>query len=513
MAQDVSAAWTAEERDSYRSIAHNLLVSWKKESTLGAVTFTIGVSTIGGNDIIGVNPGTIGSPGIYKYFDESSYVKNMAWEYKLKYPIGGLSVGFAEATLDNTSGRFLPEYMGGVSELYTAILPRRPVIMNGGFNLDGIDQTIPQFSGVLRESPRINVASREVQLSATDYVDFFANRFLDQEVMFTGLTTDAVYEQLLLSMGLSTAQYQLDPGISIIPFGLFDKGTSYYQVFNDLAEAENGQFYQDEEGKFRFENRQHWDSSPHNQAERIIPTSQVIDAEAPNNDNIINVVEVKSEILKKQPEQQIFKLSTPLQLDNGDTEYWINFEDPVLELNSTFFFVANSLEDASGTDTTSNITVKRYDLFSKALKVTFTNSSTTTFLTDLVLYGRVVRKVADVYVRRQDDSSVTAYEERPITIENKYIQNLSWAESYAQMILNDYSEPDNIQTITIRAIPELQRGDLISWQGRSWRVYGIRTRLGLDGGYVQDLIILQRSITSYFIIGVSTIGGTDQIAP
>jgi len=467
MAQDVSAAWTAEEKDAYRSIAHSFLASWHKESTLGAVTFTIGVSLIGGDDIIGINPGTVGSPGIYRYFDESDYVMGLSWERGLNIPTGGLSMAMAEAKLDNTSGRFLPDYMGGISELSTAILPRRPVIINAGFNLDGVDQVIPQFSGVTDKTPKITVRDKMIDITAADYVDFFHNRYLDHEVMFTGLRTDEVYENLLVSMGLATSQYTLDTGINIIPFGIFDRGTKYSDIFHQLAEAENGHFYQDELGIFRFENRQHWDSSPYTEVQRIITTGQVIESEQIGEDHIINVVEVKGTVLQKQPEQQIFKLAAPIQvLNDTNVEYWITFENPVLELNSTFFYEAYVNEDGTGTEITSSVQIKSYDQFTKSIKITFYNTGADGYITDLVLYGRVVKNTSNVYVRSADDSSVTAYEERPLAIENDYIQNESWAKSYAQMILNDYSEPENLIRLTIRAIPELQQGALISWQGR-----------------------------------------------
>src|SRR3990167_9949481 len=122
--QTVATGWTAEERDSFRSIAHNFLTSWKKDSLLSNRLFTIGVSTIGGDDVIGINPGAIGSPGNYRYFDESDYVTSLAWERGFRMPIGGITKALAEAKLDNTSGRFTPRYMGGTSELFTAILPR-----------------------------------------------------------------------------------------------------------------------------------------------------------------------------------------------------------------------------------------------------------------------------------------------------------------------------------------------------------------------------------------------------
>lgn len=512
--QSVSAAFTAEAKDEVRSIAHNLQVSWKAESTLGSRTFTIGVSAIGGNDIIGANPGSIGSPGIYKYFDESEYVMSLAWERGLNIPTGGLSKAYAEAELDNTSGRFTPRYMAGVSELFTSILPRRPFIINAGFDLPP-ESTIPQFSGIFDRTPEVSVRDKMVRVRGADYVDFFQNRYLDQEVMFTGLRTDEVYEDLLQSMGLATSQYDLDYGINIIPFGLFEKGTRYSNIFHQLAEAENGQFYQDESGIFRFENRQHWDSSPYTDVQSIVLTSQVLEAEAPSDDHLINVVEVQSKILAKQQNQLVFQLATPIALAaSGNTSFFLQFDDPILQLQSITGFMANTLADETGTDITSNVTIYRIDLFAKAAKITFRNASASAgFLTQLYVYGRPVKTTADLYYRAQDDSSVTAYQERSLLIDNPYIQSESWAQSYAQMILNDFSDIGNLQKITIRALPQLQVGDLISWQGRYWRIYDIKAKLDSSVGFVQELTMLQRTINTYFRIGISTIGGTDQIAP
>ena len=81
------------------------------------------------------------------------------------------------------------------------------------------------------------------------------------------------------------------------------------------------------------------------------------------------------------------------------------------------------------------------------------------------------------------------------------------------MIVNDFSQPENLQKITIRAIPELQLYDLISWQGRYWRLFDIKSTIEPSIGYVQELTMLQRTITTYFRIGISTIGGGDKIAP
>lgn len=527
--QSVSSAFTAEEKDTTRNVAQNVQVSWKKESSLGNRTFTIGVSSIGGSDVIGINPGAIGSPGNYKYFDESQYVKSLGWEHNLNMPTGGLVVGMAEVELDNTSGRFLPDYMGGRSELFTSQLPRRPLIINAGFEVDGIDQTIPQFSGILNKTPSVSLRDKTVNLNAADYIDFFSNRYLDHTSMFTSLRSDVVIENLLTNeLGLSTSQYELDEGLNVIKFGLFETGDKFSDIIGQIAEAENANVYQDETGVIRFENRQHWQTSPFNEVQRIVLTSQVIDAYAPTEDHIINSVEVKGQPREVEDNQPVWGTDeyagagTVELAANANTEVWANFDDPMFTIDDpvpngtagqTSFYAANSLEDGSGTNQTSSISLKRIDKFSTSAKMTFSNNSgSTVYLTTLTLWGRPARRTGDIYFREERGMSITAYEERPFVIENNYIQDQSWAESYAVSLVNDFSQPESLQTILIRAIPSLQLGDLVSWQGISWRIFGKRTVLSASAGFIQELKLLKRETRSNFTIGVSTIGGADIIA-
>lgn len=509
--QSVDSIFTAEEKDSVRSIVASLLTSWKKE-VVTATTFTIGVSTIGGDDYIGLNPGAIGGPGVYRYFDDSDYAQSLAWERELNIPTGGLNKAYAEGVLDNTSGRYLPSYMGGDSELFTAILPRRPIIINAGFNYGGIDNTLPQFSGMLTNQPEVNKQTGLVGLKAADYVDYFYNKFLDKEIMFTGLTTDQVIENLFISAGMSTAQYDLDTGLNEIAFGLFERGSRYSDVINKVVEAENAQLYQDETGVFKFENRQHWYTSPYNEVQLILATADVINAQAPSEDTIINVVEIKSKIREKSAEQLIYQTQETIELGTtGTVEYFISYEDPVLEVTSVTI-IANDAEDGSGTDRSSNVVYNKTD-FAQASKFIFSNThSSTIYITNLQVNGRPAKVVSEIYHRQQDDSSVTAYQERIFTLDNEYIQSVTWAQSLALVLLQSFSEPQNLQDITIRAKPRLQLGDLLSWQGHYWRIYGIKTRLDPSQGFVQDLKMLISSNQSYFTIGVSTIGGSDVIA-
>jgi len=513
--QTVPTGFTAEERDTTRSVVASASLAWNKSFLSTIKFFTIGVSTIGGNDLI---PGAAGANSAwnkYQYTDESTNLLNVSYEQELNQPIGGLVKKIANFSLDNTGGRYTPRYSGGNSALFTSVnKPRRPVILNAGFNYSGIDNEIPQFVGVTSKTPEIDSRSKVAKFQANDFVDFIYNSYADRETMFTGLRTDEVLDSLLSGLGFATSQYNLDYGINIVPFAELKPGDKLGDVINKLVQAENAHFYQDESGVLRFENRQHWDSAPYTQVQRVLTTSLVIDSITPNTDHLINVVEVKAKPRAKQANQLVFSLSGTKELAaNSDTEIFVSFDDPMLSIDDPVY-VANTLSDGTGTDVTSSVSLKSFSKFARAAKIVLQNNTTNTaFITSMFLNGRPAKVVSDIYLRAQRDLSVTAYEERPYIIDNDYIGNNSWADSFAQMVLRDYSQPENLTEVTIRALPDLQMGDLVSWQGKDWRVFGIKTNIDPSVGFVQRLKLLQRTVTSYFRIGISTIGGSDLIAP
>lgn len=520
--QSVDSAFTATERALSRQIAQNLQISWHKQSTVGNRTFTIGVSIIGGNDVIGINPGAIGSPANYKYFDESASVISLGWERGFNLPTGGLAMGLGEAVLDNTTGRYTPRYMGGNSEISTAIQPSKPVIISAGFNIDQIDQMIPQFVGTIDRQPSLDLRSLQMSLTMKDYINFFSSKYLDQAVMFTGQRTDQVLETLLIQLGMSTSQYELDVGINTIPFGVFDVNTKFADAIDQLVQAEAGNFYQDEQGIFRFENRQHWYSEVYSTVQRVIATSQVIEAQAPDDDHLINQVEITTPVYQKIAESVIYKsaFQDSLTLPSGvDTDIFVNFSDPTLSVTIptgdgiSSYFKVNTASDGSGSDITGNCSISRSYIFAQSGRLTFHNSSGQIgYITDLQITGRQAKQVKTIDYKDQNGASVTAYQEHPITIDNPFIQNDSLAASIASLLLAQYSKVENLQVIKIRAIPELQNGDLVSWQGNPWRIFDIKSVMDVNEGYTQELTMLQRAIVQYFTIGISTIGSADPIA-
>ncbi len=518
--QSVQSTFTAETNDFVRKIAHSLNISWKRDSIASNRTFAIGISLIGGGDVIAMNPGAIGSPGNYRYFDESDYVQSLEWERGLSMPLGGISKALAAAKISNTSGRFTPRNMGGSGELWTSILPARPAMIHAGFNYNGIDNLLPQFMGIVDNQPAVNDRDKTVSLKMADYMRYFQNQYVDRSSIYTGVSTDTILESLMVQLGMSTAQYYLDPGINVIPFVLLEKGAKYSQIVQDLVEAENGYFYQDEQGRFRFENRQHWDSSPHNAVQRIIFTPQVIENGVPDDDHLVNVVEIKSKARSKAIAQKLWSLAEDLVIPAGaELEVFADFADgngalPVLEVYKPTYSAVVATTSYYTITNSASVYLKNYTQFATSYKMTFVNQGTLNAdLTALELWGRPAKVTSEIYIRKKRDASITAYDERPLIIENQFIQNQFWADSFAEVLLEDFANIENLQTITIRAIPELQLGDLISWQGRWWRIFDIKTTIDTFGGFIQELKLLQRTIRKYFRIGISTIGSADKIAP
>ncbi len=433
----VADAFSVEAVDTVRKIAQSTQFAWKKDYKSNITFFTIGVSSIGGDDLIPDSVGSATAWNKYKYQDESAYVLSLGYERGLNLPEGGLTKAIADIKLDNTSGRFTPRYAGGNSELYTAVnKPGRPVILNAGFNYGGIDNLIPQFTGLTSKPPIVDSRGRTADLAADDFVGYIQNSYVDKTAMFTSERTDVLIQTALSNLGFATSQYDLDTGINIVGFGLFETGLKWADYIDQLVKSENGHMYQNESGILKFENRTHWSQYPYYNVQRVITTAQVINQVLPDTSHIINVVEVTGSPRSVEATSQIIWQATSyagsgiIALPVGDTEVWANYNDPIfsvdrpaandITINQTSFWIANSLTDGTGTDVTNSVTLKSIDNFAQTSKLVFTNNTAQqVFLTTLDIWGRPARKTGDIYYKEKIGSSVTAYGEQILTITSK----------------------------------------------------------------------------------------------
>jgi len=170
----VNAVFTAEKRDFSEAVCPELY-GFLASPNLGNKTFTIGVSTIGGNDIIGLNPGSIGSPGNYKYFDE---LLCDVIGLERGYATGGLTMALAEAILDNTSRRFTPRQRAECQSLIPLSFHlRQSLSMQALTSVDDI--TVPQVQYDCRSAFYRYVNSAD-NAEYGHYMQFFNDKTIDQ---------------------------------------------------------------------------------------------------------------------------------------------------------------------------------------------------------------------------------------------------------------------------------------------------------------------------------------------
>lgn len=478
--------------------------------------FTVGVSTIGGPDIIKGDGDVVQEWDKYEYTDFSQRLIAMEWT-RQEDPINSVSLAIADFELNNTDDIFTPQAGSSIDEF---ILPFRPVKLFCGFKNEGV----PGFIGLTEKMPIVDQRDKTARFHCIDFLYSLFNRPLDETIVMTDSSTDIVLDQLFQLAGLTSTQYQLDTGFNIVRFVYFPKGMKMGDAVNELMEAEQGRLYMDETGIIRFKNRQNfsdtpvWTFTPHN----------ILDIQTEHEASLYNVVEIISKVRVVQQIQKAWQLSIPVTVPaGGEVEVWADFEDPVTTVNDpaysanevpNSYFLVNTREDGTGETHASNVTLSSSDLFHNSMKLTFANAGAVDYyLTDIVLWGTPARIVKEIYVREEDAASIAKYDERVLTIENNFIQREDEAYSKARILLDDYSEFGNVKTLIVKGNPALQIGDAIEviLPGIGSQIFTISriTNRYANGQYTQILTVKQRDPQHYFTVGESLIGGTDVIAP
>ena len=193
---------------------------------------------------------------------------------------------------------------------------------------------------------------------------------------FTDQRSDQIIASILATVGFTATQYDLDTGLNTIGFAWFDKGTKAGTAIRQICEAEEGHFFQDEEGLLRFENRR-------NVLNKTTPTWTInpedcIEYERDTSTPILNRVTVEASPRTVQPLTEIWELGTVETIQPAeDKQVWANYENPVTNTVSpigTVDYTVNTLADGTGLDITADMSVG-IDKFATSSKLTITNAS------------------------------------------------------------------------------------------------------------------------------------------
>jgi len=511
--QTVTSDFITRANKTMRKLTHRALMSFPRSYNSSVTFFTIGVSTIGGADIIKGDGNVVAEWDKYQYDDYSYRIKSIEVT-RTEEQLNSTTLAQADIVLENHDNYFTPNRG---STIQNFILPYRPVKLFGGFG----SEAIPQFTGLTEKMPSIDEKNKTASFHCIDFMYSLFNRPLDNAVMYQSKRTDEILAALLVAFGITPTQYNFDTGFNIVTFAFFDKGSKFGDVVKELMEAEMGRFFMDEQGIIRFKNRQNYTSSP----QWFFNTSNIVDISTSTQDDIINVVTVKANVREVQAKQKYWELQSAIEVPAGaSVDIWADFNDPVTSVDApayitsatTSLYTTNTVKDGSGDQVASGISFSN-TLFAKSYKMTVSNSNAySVYITSLELYATPAVVVKQIYTRQQDDASVAKYDERIVNIENDYINNEGDAFSKAKMILDDYATYMGQYVLTVKGNPALQIGDAVSvnvWGFSGTYIINKIINRWADGKFTQILTVRKRVFKSYFTVGISTIGGTDVIAP
>jgi hypothetical protein len=412
------------------------------------------------------------------------------------------------------------------------ILPKRPVkIMINMFDKpDGSGGSVPAFAGLIENiEPQIkdDIVNIHCYDYATELEDKLAQTSASGMGIYSNIYSHELIKQLGYKGGLVDENMTVESGRQQIPFAWFKDGSIWYYM-QQIAEAEGGRIFFDEEGQLQFWNRDHFDNNITSRFTFDL-TNDVEDLSyRVDKDEIKNHIIVKSEVREAQSDQEVWKYTTPTEMLPGDSvTIWADINDqegrdmPCTTLTeptaigTTSYYYVNTNEDNSGAERSTDISCVFYS-FGASAKMTFTNNSDDIlYLTEIVLFGSPIKIVREIQVEREDSASIAIYGRQTLQLENNLIADENYAANLAASRLFDLKNPLNNIHMTVVGVPYLQTGDVVTvptgYNKPTKDLFITRNRWQLlqDGDYMQTLDLLQKTIAVFFTLDQSTLDGTD----
>lgn len=487
-----------------RPVSFRVFMSLNKVYDDDITFFTLDTSILDGGDFLQGTTSIVQEWDKYLYEDFSQRVISVEWQKEETIPYSFV-MSMADVVFDNHDDMFTP----GTSQNYADdILPRRPIRILSGF--DG--ECVPCFIGLTEGMPEIDEKNKTAKFHCIDFINFLYEQKLTEAVIYQDKRTDEIIDALLQLVGLSPTQYSLDEGVLTVPFAYFEKDTKFGDAIKDLMIAECGTFFLDETGVIRFRNRQNFNDT----SQFTYNRGNVTDFKTRTESDIINVVEITSKVREVQSTTNIFELSSPILVPANDTVVkFFDYQDPVTTVATpTYEAYANS--DGTGTDLTANISIDSQYNFSKASKITFENSGgTNAYITNLQINGTPAVVTKEIFVREENATSITKYEEQLFSIESEYIQTEDEARTIALVLLNYYSEYGSIYELTGQGSPALQLNDQVHVDlGTPQTDYAVqKIYCSMNNGFTQRINVRVRVDLDYFTLDTSTLDGGDVLSP
>lgn len=466
--RSVDEIFTTVSRGVNRALNHLIRFSWTREEDDDTFFAQVGVSQIGDSSVIRGGLDNLTRLDIFVYEDESEYVKHVEFEKQLVEPLGGISYSQAAVILANIDRRF---ELGGGSEIEDYILPNRPVQIFLGFKISGLAKNLLKISG-LTKPPTVNAERTLATMELLDFLVYLQTVEIGQDVTYVNKRSDEIIADILEDkVGFASSQFELDEGLNTIPFIYFTNEQNVSDILKQICEAEGAYLFQDEEGVIRFWTRNKWAEAPYSVPIMTINKDRFMNPEVIDWVPTINSIRIKSNARVVQDQSVIYTLESPLEMAALETkEFFVNFEDPAYSIediainptDSLSDLIANTQADGGGSDRRDDINAN-VDKFILAAKIILQNTANeTVFITKLQLRGQLaLASNPPIDEQYKDLDSQAKYGRIHLDINNEAINDKNFAKYLAEATVKKYSEPLQLKKITIRALPQLQVGDLI----------------------------------------------------
>lgn len=503
-----------------RPVSWGLRAAFEKTIDPTITFFTLDTSLLDGPDILQPEDADIVQEwDKYLYTDYTDRVISMEVTQDQTEPFS-IVQSFADVVLNNYDGYFTPN---GGSPIQDFILPKRPMRILMGFN----GENLPQFIGLTEKMPTVDKASRTVRFHLIDFLTFIFDRLVSDTEILEDVSTSEILDFLFQDIGLLPSQYNLDPvSFNRVPYFYVEKGQRVGDIINALMEAEQGRLFMDELGIIRFLSRQNYNTT----SVWAFPDSRVIDYTVSDEDDIINSVKIRSDVLGEFDNVLLWSASQPILVRAGETvEVFSAYTDPVLSVDTPINSDAaleqsyfRTTQDITGSVPSSDITLTSIDNFAKSSKLVFSNGGTSdAYIVALNLWGDALRVEETIIVEVDDQTSIDDFDLRPYELDTKYIQSRNSAISKANILLDDYKDFGSILEVDVKGMPALQIGDVVTISGDTYNGDFVTTknvqRVG-DNKYDQRIKVKFREPRVYFILSsdsqtMSVLDGSDVLTP
>ena len=497
-----------------QTLIHRVLLAFSNEYDESVEWATVGTSVVGGSHLVKGNYDTVTEWDKYKYIDISKDVINYEFQREMDFPVNRVIKSRASLVLNNTDGR------------YFNLRNKRFIKILSGY--DGF--LLPQFVGIT-ERPVNDIKSNTTTINCFDILDFLEGYKLEP-VFLIDKRTDEVIEYILNEIGFIEGQYDLEPSISTIPFTWIESENNALDVIRKLCEAEDGLFFVDEYGVMRFHNRFHIVNITEPQFNLNYSNINNLQLEPTE---VINKVLIKSYPREVKPNKLVWESRNSEEYLSGETKEVFaqitdindnplpctNIYEPTALGNNGSLYEANSENDESGIDRTSDIEILEFSILGgTTVKIVIKNNSANPlFLTKLVLFGtpaEIIKEIEYETPNSLTQDSIDEFGEQVYELDNDFIQTPSFARNLANMIVLNFKDPTKSTEVEIKGNPALQLNDFITISDHiskeNYTMY-INKLQKLTNGYNQRLLLRERVIQSFAVVGTSVVDGDDIVAP